>query len=58
MRVELQIVVKDSEVLDGALDVYIGTSDSSGIKYVCDKTKGSVMDAIMEYLGYNLELEE
>lgn len=57
MRAEFQIVVKDSEVLDGALDVYIGTSDSSGIKYVCDKTKGSVMDAIMEYLGYNLELE-
>jgi len=58
MRVELQIVIKDSDVLDNAVDVYIGTSDSSGLKYLCNKTRESIADAVEDYLRFNLEIEE
>lgn len=58
MRVELQIVIKDSDILENTVEVYIGTSDSSGLKYLCNKTRGSIIDAVEDYLRFNLELEE
>lgn len=58
MRAELKIVIEDSDILENTVDVYIGTSDSSGLKYLCNKTRESIIDAVEDYLRFNIELEE